>query len=144
MTEPANHPPSGGVTLSTILVVDDEPFLREILTQVLVGYRVATADNGRIAVDMLRRARYDMVITDLMMPQVDGFTVLRTAKQVDASTDVLVITGYLSAENERHCRELGCLDVMAKPFSVAAVRATVDQCLGHRRAVGAGLRPTPP
>ncbi|MEW5702635.1 MAG: response regulator [Candidatus Zixiibacteriota bacterium] len=118
---------------AAILIVDDEPPLRDILAQLLSGYHVATADNGRSAVDMLKQAHYALVITDLMMPQVDGFTVLRTAKQIDATTEVLVITGYPSAENERRCREMGCFDVVAKPFSMAAVRDRVDRCLNKKQ-----------
>lgn len=115
-----------------ILIVDDEPSLRDILAQILEGYDITTAPNGHEAIEILGRRRMDVVITDLMMPQVDGFAVLVTAKKANPATDVLVLTGYPSLENERKCRALGCYDILAKPFAVTAIRATVDQCMKER------------
>lgn len=112
-----------------ILIVDDEPSLREILAQILEGYHVTTASSGFEAVQMLEDFPFEMVITDLMMPQVDGFTVLVAAKKVNPKTDVLVLTGYPSLENERRCRALGCTDVLAKPFAVTSIRSRVESCL---------------
>ena len=118
-----------------ILIVDDEPSLRDILSQILEGYEITTAPNGHEAIEILGRQRIDVVITDLMMPQVDGFAVLVTAKKTNPATDVLVLTGYPSLENERKCRALGCYEVLAKPFAVTAIRAAVDQCVKNRHMV---------
>lgn len=120
-----------------ILVVDDEEFLRDILVQVLDGYEVATAANGRIAIEMLQTARYHLVLTDLLMPEIDGFAVLRAVKALSPDTDVLVLTGYPSAENEQLCRELGCRGMIAKPFRVAVIRAMVDEYMQRRGYTGA-------
>ncbi len=118
-----------------ILIVDDEPSLRDILSQILDGYHVTVVPNGYEAVKILEKTPFEMVITDLMMPQVDGFTVLVSAKKADPNSDVLVLTGYPSLENERKCRALGCTDILAKPFAVTAIRARVEECL-RRRALG--------
>ncbi len=115
-----------------ILIVDDEPSLRDILSQILEGYDITTAPNGHEAIEILGRQHIDVVITDLMMPQVDGFAVLVTAKKTNPTTDVLVLTGYPSLENERKCRALGCYQILAKPFAVTAIRAAVDQCVKKR------------
>ena len=120
-----------------ILIVDDEPALREILAQILEGYHVTTVKNGFEAVQLLEETQFEMVITDLMMPHVDGFTVLVAAKKADPMTDVLVLTGYPSLENERRCRALGCTDILAKPFAVTAIRSRVEACFrshGHTPA----------
>ena len=117
-----------------ILIVDDEPSLRDILSQILYGYEVTVVQSGSEAIAALGDASYEMVITDLMMPQVDGFAVLVTAKKANPKTDVLVLTGYPSLENERRCRALGCTDVLAKPFAVTAIRARVEECLRSRDA----------
>jgi CheY-like chemotaxis protein len=122
-----------------ILIVDDEPSLRDILSQILDGYHVTTVPNGHEAVRILEQTPFEMVITDLMMPQVDGFTVLITAKKANPTTDVLVLTGYPSLENERRCRALGCTDILAKPFAVTAIRSRVDECL---RTHAARVTPT--
>ena len=115
-----------------ILIVDDEPSLRDILSQILEGYQVTTVQNGSEAITVLKQSAFAMVITDLMMPQVDGFDVLISAKKANPKTDVLVLTGYPSLENERRCRALGCTDILAKPFAVTAIRSRVEACLrGH-------------
>ena len=112
-----------------ILIVDDEPSLRDILAQILEGYQVTTVQDGVEALQILKKTPFQMVITDLMMPQVDGFLVLVTAKKANPNTDVLVLTGYPSLENERRCRALGCTDILAKPFAVTAIRSRVEACL---------------
>lgn len=122
-----------------ILIVDDEPSLRDILSQILDGYLVTTVPNGSEAVRILEQTPFEMVITDLMMPQVDGFTVLVTAKKANPSADVLVLTGYPSLENERRCRALGCTDILAKPFAVTAIRSRVDECLRSHTARAASI-----
>jgi|CXWL01.1.fsa_nt_gi CheY-like chemotaxis protein len=116
-----------------ILIVDDEPILRELLCDTLIGCQVTTADDGSAAIRLLQQDRYDMVITDLMMPQVDGFAVLSAAKKADPATSVIVMTGYPSEENLARCRAMGCDDVLTKPFTVLAVRAAVDRCARRRR-----------
>lgn len=122
-----------------ILIVDDEPSLRDILSQILDGYLVTTVPNGSEAVRILEQTPFEMVITDLMMPHVDGFTVLVTAKKANPSADVLVLTGYPSLENERRCRALGCTDILAKPFAVTAIRSRVDECLRSHTARTASI-----
>jgi len=116
-------------TRYAILIVDDEPSLCDILAQILDGYEVTTVKNGIEAVELLGCDQFQMVITDLMMPMVDGFSVLVTAKKANPKTDVLVLTGYPSLENERRCRALGCTDILAKPFAVTAIRSRVEDCL---------------
>jgi len=117
-----------------ILIVDDEPSLRDVLAQILDGYHVTTVENGSEAIKAMGRTSFEMVITDLMMPQVDGFDVLLNAKKINPSTDVLILTGYPSLENERRCRALGCTDVLSKPFAVTAIRSLVERCARTRIA----------
>jgi CheY-like chemotaxis protein len=102
--------------------VDDEPSLRDILSQILDGYHVTTVPNGYEAVRILEQTPFEMVITDLMMPQVDGFTVLVTAKKANPEVDVLVLTGYPSLENERRCRALRA----SKPASAVTRHARLS------------------
>ena len=115
-----------------ILVVDDEPLLREIIAETLSEYQVTVATDGRTAIDLMRAGGFEMVITDLMMPQTDGFAILNAAQTITPSPSVLVITGYPSDAHMQRCHELGCLDVMSKPFSVLAVRDTVERCARER------------
>lgn len=129
MPEPRSDAAHASAKRYAILIVDDEPLLCDILAQILDGYQVTTVKNGSEAVQILEGTPFQMVITDLMMPQVDGFTVLVSAKKANPRTDVLVLTGYPSLENERRCRALGCTDILAKPFAVTAIRSRVEACL---------------
>lgn len=123
---------SGRIKRFAILIVDDEPSLRDILAQILEGYHVTTVADGSQAIEAMGKARFELVITDLMMPQVDGFEVLQNAKKLDPNTDVLILTGYPSLENERRCRAMGCTQVLPKPFAVTAIRAMVEDCVRNR------------
>jgi len=118
-----------------ILVVDDETMLRELIAQALNEFQVSTAGDGCEAVALLQDQDFDLIITDLMMPRGDGFFVLRAVRDLKRSSDVIVLTGYASAENEKLCRDLGCTDIMSKPFEVTQLRAQVNRCLqSHQHA----------
>lgn len=116
-----------------ILVVDDEQHLRDLIAQTLDEYQVATACNGREAIDRLKRESFALVITDLMMPCADGFAVLDAARSCDRPVQVLVLTGYPSVETKRRCLDLGCSGFISKPFDVGSLRAQVALCLQHLR-----------
>ncbi len=116
-----------------ILVVDDEQHLRDLITQTLAEYKVATACDGREAIDRLKRDSFALVITDLMMPSADGFAVLDAARNCDHPIQVLVLTGYPSAETKRRCLDLGCSGFISKPFDVGSLRAQVDLCVQRLR-----------
>ncbi len=83
-----------------ILVVDDEESIRDLLKLVLTGegYSVVTGNDGEEGIEYLEAQRFDLVITDLVMPKVNGVEVLRAAKRIDPNYPVIVITGYPSAE----------------------------------------------
>lgn len=112
-----------------ILVVDDEQHLRDLIAQTLAEYQVATVCNGREAIERLKRESFALVITDLMMPCADGFAVLDAARNCDHPVQVLVLTGYPSAETKRRCLDLGCSGFISKPFDVGCLRAQVALCL---------------
>lgn len=116
-----------------ILVVDDEQHLRDLIAQTLDAYQVSTVCNGREAIDRLKRESFALVITDLMMPCADGFAVLDAARHCDHPVQVLVLTGYPSAETERRCLDLGCSGFISKPFDVGSLRAQVDLCVQRLR-----------
>ena len=80
-----------------MLVVDDEETIRDLLskTLALAEYDVDLAPDGRTALDRLRIIQYDLLITDLRMPGVDGLTVIREARRLKADIPVIIITGYL-------------------------------------------------
>jgi len=116
-----------------VLIVDDEPSLREVLGILLKkeGYTVDSCDGGVSALQALQRSTYDMVITDLRMPEVNGIEVLRSAKSTHPDTAVLVITAYGAADSAVEAMKLGALDYLTKPFQVDEVRRIVKNALGE-------------
>jgi DNA-binding response OmpR family regulator len=117
-----------------ILVVDDSQESREICQRVLrrEGYGVQTVDNGEKALDELYATRFDLVITDLKMPELDGMSFIRRAKEIDPKICVIVITGYPSEESKARAIELGASGYLAKPLDISELIAAVKGCLEHR------------
>src|SRR5512145_1223789 len=92
-----------------VLVVDDEEGIRDLLskTLALADYEVDLAPDGRTALDRLRLIQYDLLITDLRMPGVDGLTVIREARRLKAELPVIIITGYSSEASAIEAINLG-------------------------------------
>lgn len=101
-----------------ILITDDDSDLRELLTEAVKnwGYAVSVAKDGEEALRKLRMERYDVVITDLMMPGMDGLTLLQKIKELDKEILVIIITGYATIETAVKAIESGAYDYIAKPF----------------------------
>ena len=101
-----------------ILITDDDGDLRELLTEAVKnwGYEVSVAKDGEEALRKLRMERYDIVITDLMMPGMDGLTLLKKVKELDKEILVIIITGYATIETAVKAIETGAYDYIAKPF----------------------------
>ena len=99
-----------GLELATrILVVDDEIMIQTLLDEVLSeeGYDVTTASNGKEAIELLERHSFDLVITDIVMPVLNGIEVLLAAKRIDIHYPVIVITGYHSVDSVVRLVNLG-------------------------------------
>ena len=116
-----------------ILVVDDEESIRELLskTLALADYEVDLAPDGRTALDRMRLISYDLLITDLRMPGVDGLTVIREARRLKAELPVIIITGYSSEASAIEAINLGVQGYLTKPFRVPRVLAAAAKALGE-------------
>lgn len=124
-----------------ILVIDDEPRMCESLKTLLsnIGYAVATAPNGRDGIELLEPGAFALVISDLMMPEVDGFGVLEHVRKHCPETVVLVITGYASVDSAIRAIRAGAYDYILKPFDFDIIRISVERALEKvdlERAVG--------
>jgi DNA-binding response OmpR family regulator len=114
---------------STILVVDDSPTNLQVLVRTLngTGHRILVARDGRAALDIVRRARPDLMLLDVMMPEMDGFEVCRLVKADSAMRQTAVI--FLSALGEVADKvsglQLGAVDYITKPIQAEEVLARV-------------------
>jgi two-component system response regulator PilR (NtrC family) len=118
-----------------VLVVDDERSMRELLTIVLRrdGYEVLLAENGAVAVDLLKRERVDILITDIRMPQMSGVDVLREAKKIDPEIISIVMTAFASTDTAVEALRLGAADYVHKsPGAANEVRLRVRKEMERR------------
>jgi excisionase family DNA binding protein len=116
-----------------VLVVDDEATIRDLLskTLALAEYDVDLAPDGRGAIDRLRMIPYDLLITDLRMPGVDGLTVIREARRLKADLPVIIITGFSNEASAIEAVNLGVSGYLTKPFRVPRVLAAAAKALGE-------------
>jgi two-component system OmpR family response regulator len=114
-----------------LLVVDDEPDIVELLSASLKyhGYEVATAGSGRQAMEEARRFRPDMILLDVMMPELDGFDVLRRLRGEGTRTPVLFLTARDATEDKIKGLTLGGDDYVTKPFSLSEILARIQAVL---------------
>ena len=121
---------------SRVLVVDDERSMRELLSIVLRrdGHHVLAAENGKAAVDILKRERVDVLITDIRMPEMTGVDVLREAKLIDPGIISIIMTAFASTDTAVEALRLGAADYVHKsPNAVTDVRMRVRKELERRR-----------
>jgi excisionase family DNA binding protein len=131
---PATSEPSAPRTApARVLVADDEPSIRELLqkTLALAEYDVTVAGDGRSAMEYLRNAPYDLLITDLRMPGVDGLTLIREAKRMKPDLPVIIITGFSNESTAIDAVNLGVAGYLTKPFRVPQVLAAAARALGE-------------
>lgn len=126
-----------GADFAPILVVDDDEGNRDVLSRRLnmMGYTVAQATNGREALEMLTAQSFDLVLLDVMMPEVDGIEVLRQMKASEQLRDipVLMISALSDIDSVTKCIEMGAEDYLPKPFDPVLLKARIGACLDKKR-----------
>jgi two-component system response regulator PilR (NtrC family) len=117
--------------MSKILVVDDEQSLRDFLAIMLKkeGHDVVTAENGKHGLKAVQAEIFDLVISDVKMPGVDGIGVLKTVKEVSPETVVVMITAYATAETAVEAMKLGASDYIIKPFKIDELKLIINNSL---------------
>ena len=116
-----------------ILVVDDEAGIRELLskTLALAEYEVDLAPGGQEAIERLRGFHYDLLITDLKMPGVDGLTLIREARRFLPQLPIIIITGFSTEASAIEAINLGVNGYLTKPFRVPKVLSVAAKALGE-------------
>lgn len=133
-------------TRRSILVVDDERGPREALRLIFERtYDVVLAESGEQAVALLKRRSFDLITLDLKMPGMSGVQTLAAIRKIDATLDVIVVTGFGTYEAAIEAMRLHAYDFLTKPFDVANVLDTVRRAFARRedranRAAGGGLQ----
>ena len=119
----------------TVLVAEDDADYRGIMVRALerAGHRVIQATNGTQALKLLERETVDAIVTDLLMPQADGLTVLRSAFALSPPVPTLVVTGYATVETAVEAMHLGAIDYIVKPVDSKDLQVCVHQALERRK-----------
>ena len=118
-----------------ILVVEDDDAMRELLVEELAeaGYTVFAAGGGRQGIERARAEPVDLVITDLRMPELDGFDLIRDIKAAPLSPHIVMITAFGSIETAIKAVKLGAYDYITKPFEMEELVLVADKALGERK-----------
>jgi signal transduction histidine kinase len=114
-----------------ILVIEDEAQVRQSYDDMLkfFGYEVESVPNGREGMSRITKKDYDIVVTDLNMPEMNGIDVLKYIKKKKPYIEVIVITGYATLENAIEAMKVGAYDYFAKPIDLEHVRIVLSKCV---------------
>jgi CheY-like chemotaxis protein len=118
----------------SLLVVDDEPTILDSLSRDLVcaGFEVTTAVSGEEGIAKINTGFFDLVTTDLLMPRVDGFQVLKAAKQKNPQLMVIILTGYGTEDSAIDALRLGADDFLHKPCDIDELLFRISNCFVKR------------
>ncbi|MBL7179635.1 MAG: response regulator [Desulfobacterales bacterium] len=114
-----------------ILLVDDDPFILQSIAVALEqeGYHVATAANGKQAIELIEEKKFDLVLTDLVMDTIDGIGVLKKAKEKDPDTIVIILTGFGDLLSAIEALRLDADDYLLKPCEPEELSFRISSCL---------------
>ena len=114
-----------------ILIVDDEPLIRDALAFKLTkdGYEIDTAEDGEKAIEKVEATSYDMIISDVMMPFISGFELLKILKERGTEAPVLMLTSLNSENAVLKAFDMGADDFMTKPFSPNELSVRIKKLL---------------
>ena len=118
-----------------ILIVDDEEVIRELLSDALSdsGNGINLADSGRNALDSMREKHIDLLLTDIMMPEMDGLELIRCVRQEFPEVIPMVMTGYATLDTARAAFKEGAYDYVLKPFNITEVKIAIENAFERKR-----------
>jgi len=123
--------------MAHVLVVDDEEKIRKILKIMLElkGHKVDEAQDGLEALDKIKENFYDLVVTDIKMPKLDGLGLLKEINKLELSLPVVFITAYASIDSAVEAMKMGAVDYIPKPFEEERIMLTIERSLGISRII---------
>lgn len=115
--------------IGRVMVVDDEENIREVLSSYLdsLGYDVVTASDGEDAIGKFSTGSFDLIVSDLLMPTIDGLELLKKIREKDRDVIFLMITGYPSIETAVDAIKKGAYDYITKPFHMEDVKLRIER-----------------
>lgn len=115
-----------------ILVADDEPSVREFVERALnyAGYAVTAVADGHAALEALSKKKYDLLLTDIVMPDLDGIALSLKVSKDYPDTKILMMTGYSNQKERAHNLDFLAHEVITKPFTLDDISKRVQQALG--------------
>jgi two-component system response regulator PilR (NtrC family) len=130
---------------ASILVVDDEPVVQDAVRWLLrsQGYDVDIARNGEEALSRIAQQEFDVVVSDIKMPGLNGLAVLERSRALKPNLSVILMTGYASVETAIEALRLGAIDYLRKPFELDDLTLSVERALRSHRSAETS-RPRPP
>lgn len=116
---------------ANILVVDDDRMNRELISRALRkdGHQVVEACDGALALQILQAITFDLIITDFVMPKLNGIKFVQQLHSIQPRTPVIFITGYLSVISDKDILNHVVVEILPKPFELGALRSTVQRLL---------------
>jgi diguanylate cyclase (GGDEF)-like protein len=121
-----------------ILIVDDEVFFRRLFTEILSEddlYNIETAGSGKQALDYLTREQVDVILADMVMPEICGLELIRRTRSLDPAPDIILATGNATVESAIQALKSGARDYLIKPCNPEQLRHTIKTCLEQRRLI---------
>lgn len=121
------------MTIEKVLIVDDEVMIRNFLSETLKLKKldVTCAENGKIAIDLIKREHFDLIISDMKMPGKTGMDVLKFIKTLSPNTIVILITAFASVESAVEAMRQGAFNYLIKPFSPETVETLIEKAQEH-------------
>ncbi len=114
---------------SSILIVEDEEYIRENLSEILAmnGYKAVAVPNGEAAIEATREKNFDIVLSDLKLPGIDGISLIRRIKAASPNTACIILTGYASIETAVEAMHAGAFTYLKKPFGKEELLITIEK-----------------
>jgi DNA-binding NtrC family response regulator len=122
--------------MGRILAVDDEPDMLTLIKMIVEGYsdhQVTTTNNPMEVAELLTKERFDLIITDLKMPGMDGMELLGLAKKYDKDMLILMVTAFGSLESAEEAVAKGAFDYISKPFRKEQLLLAIDKAMRWRK-----------
>jgi len=123
-----------------ILIIEDEEIVKETLAENLKekGFAVDTAENAAVAISMISHNRYDILLVDYRLPDMDGLALIKEASALSKDSTAIVVTGYSAVETAVDSMRMGAYDYLLKPIDIDSLVAEIQTIMKERKELNAG------